>query len=149
MPRHCAFLFCCQFCQPQVIISRAFGEFGRHAARFLENEEGTVKRERGRKDTLAKLHLEEIFWRRMRILGTAYFVVLCTWGLTVLFFIQLEKTLILNSESTAIFQSFLTGYTETAVLWCSPSGSCLVLWCTSKQRGTSNLAMDMMEATYF
>ena len=53
---------------------------------FLRMEEGTVKRERGRKDTPAKLHLEEIFWRRMRILGTAYFVVLCTWGLTVLFF---------------------------------------------------------------
>ena len=36
-----------------------------------------------------------------------------------------------------------------AVLWCSPSGSCLFPWCTSKQRGTSNLAMDKMEATYF
>ena len=101
---------------PQVIISQAFGEFGRHAARFLENEEGTVKRERGRKDTLAKLHLEEIFWRRMRILGTAYFVVLCIWGMTVLLFINLEQTLILNSEITAIFQSFLTGYTARGSL---------------------------------
>ena len=116
MPRYCAFLFCCQFCQPQVIISQAFGEFGRHAARFLENEEGTVKRERRRKDTLAKLHLEEIFWRRMRILGTAYFVVLCIWGMTVLLFIKLEQTLLLNSESTAIFQSFLTGYTASGSL---------------------------------
>ena len=116
MPRHCAFLFCCQFCRPQVIISRAFGEFGRHAARFLENEECIVKRERGLKDTLAKLHLEEIFWRRMRFLGTAVFVVLCIWGMTVLLFINLEQTLILNSESTAIFQSFLTGYTASGSL---------------------------------
>ena len=45
---------------PQAMISQAFADFSGRVAQFLENEEGSVERERARRQKLAKLHLKEI-----------------------------------------------------------------------------------------
>ena len=47
---------------PQATISQAFEDFSGRVARFLENEEGSVERERGRRQELEKLYLKQIDW---------------------------------------------------------------------------------------
>lgn len=50
---------------PQVMISQAFANFSRRVARLIENEEGSVQKERRRRLKLAKLHLEQIRSKKM------------------------------------------------------------------------------------
>ena len=48
---------------PQAMISQAFEDFSGRVARFLENEEVSVARERGRRQELEKLYLKQIKWK--------------------------------------------------------------------------------------
>ena len=50
---------------PQAMISQAFEDFSGRVARLLENEEGSVERDRGRRQQLERLHLKQIERKNM------------------------------------------------------------------------------------
>ena len=54
---------------PQAMISQAFQDFSGRVARFLEKEEGSVERERRRRQKLANLHLEQIGQKNGRLIS--------------------------------------------------------------------------------
>ena len=92
---------------PQAMISQAFEDFNGRVARFLENEEGSVERERGRRQELEKLYLRQIKSKNILLVGKGYFTML---GFCASCFLVIHATDVLVS-----FGSVAVAVTATAI----------------------------------
>ena len=112
----------------QAMISQSFADFSGRVARLLQNEECSVERERGRRQKLEKLHLDQVEGKFVWLVfgGMVAFVGFCSSCLLVL---ELEDwVLSLGSVEVAVIATVLAVFASLALRYAFNYMIATIMW---------------------
>ena len=115
---------------PQAMISQAFEDFSGRVARFLENEEGSVERERGRRQELEKLYLKQIYWKNNWLLlkGNGTMVGFCLSCFLVIGLHAADVLVSLGSVGVAVIATAIAVLASLALWYAFSYMVAVIMW---------------------